>query len=160
MHQIFRLKTNVSGQVHLMPAPPAKALNEVCQQLVERDVSLLVSLLADEDIRSLALQDEPVAAAGQGLEFTHFPIVDFGLPEPVAFRVLVSELCAALERGTSIAIHCRAGIGRTGTLASCILKGLGHPSEDAMERVAAARGMSIPDTESQRQFIQEFQPDR
>ena len=160
MHQIFRLKTNVSGQVHLMPAPPAKALNEVCQQLVERDVSLLVSLLADEDIRSLALQDEPVAAAGQGLEFTHFPIVDFGLPEPVAFRVLVSELCAALERGTSIAIHCRAGIGRTGTLASCILKGLGHPSEDAMQRVVAARGVTIPDTEAQRQFIQEFQPDR
>ena len=143
-----------------MPAPPAKALNEVCQQLVERDVSLLVSLLADEDIRSLALQDEPVTAAGQGLEFTHFPIVDFGLPEPVAFRVLVSELCAALERGTSIAIHCRAGIGRTGTLASCILKGLGHPSEDAMQRVVAARGVTIPDTEAQRQFIQEFQPDR
>ena len=160
MHQIFRLKTNVSGQVHLMPAPPAKALNEVCQQLVERDVSLLVSLLADEDIRSLALQDEPVTAAGQGLEFTHFPIVDFGLPEPVAFRVLVSELCAALERGTSIAIHCRAGIGRTGTLASCILKGLGHPSEDAMQRVVAARGVTIPDTEAQRQFIQQFQPDR
>ena len=160
MHQIFCLKTNVSGQVHLMPAPPAKALNEVCQQLVERDVSLLVSLLADEDIRSLALQDEPVTAAGQGLEFTHFPIVDFGLPEPVAFRVLVSELCAALERGTSIAIHCRAGIGRTGTLASCILKGLGHPSEDAMQRVVAARGVTIPDTEAQRQFIQQFQPDR
>ena len=160
MHKIFRLKTNASGQLHLMPAPPAKVLNDVCQQLAERDVGLIVSLLADEDIRSLGLQNEPKAAAAQDIEFIHFPIVDFGLPEPVAFRELVSELCAALERGTSIAIHCRAGIGRTGTLASCILKGLGLASDEAMARVAAARGVTIPDTEAQRQFIQEFQLDK
>ena len=159
MHQIFRLKTNVPGQAYLMPSPPAKALNEVSQQLVERDVSLLVSLLADEDIRSLGLQDGLPTVVGRGLELKHFPIVDFGLPEPVAFRVLVSELCAALEQGTSIAIHCWAGLGRTGMLASCILKGLGHPSEDAMQRVAAARGVTIPDTEVQRQFIHEFRLD-
>ncbi|MEM6497164.1 MAG: dual specificity protein phosphatase family protein [Pseudomonadota bacterium] len=157
MHQIYRVKTNVSGQLHLMPAPPSAQLHSVCQALAERNVHKLVSLLTDEDIAALDLTGEPAAAEAQGIEFIHFPIVDFGLPDPDEFRPEVARLCDALRAGENIAIHCRAGIGRTGTLASCILKGLGLPSDEAMARVAAARGTSIPDTDVQRQFITGFQ---
>ncbi|MEM8975872.1 MAG: tyrosine-protein phosphatase [Pseudomonadota bacterium] len=159
MHRIYRLKTNVLGQLHLMPAPPSSALQTVCRELAERNVHKLVSLLTDEDIAALDLTGEPAAAAAQRIEFLHFPIVDFGLPDPDAFRPEVARLCDALRAGANVAIHCRAGIGRTGTLASCILKGLGLPSDEAMARVAAARGIDIPDTDAQRQFIADFQID-
>ncbi len=159
MHPIYRVKTNASGQLHIMGAPPARSLAAVFRELSARDVSKLVSLLTDDDMAALDLVEEASAAGAQGIEFIRFPVVDFGLPDPELLRAEVSRLCEALRQGESIAIHCRAGIGRTGVLASCILKGLGYASEDAMAHVAAARRVSIPDTEAQREFIEEFQVD-
>lgn len=157
MHQIYRLKTNVSGHMHLMPAPPANKLELVCQLLAERGVSQLVSLLSDDDVAALGLENEPAVAEAQGLEFIGFPIADFGLPEAETFSWIVARLCGSLKESRSIAIHCRAGIGRTGTMASCILKELGYSGEEAIERVTAARNTQVPDTEEQRQFILNFQ---
>ena len=159
MHQIYRIKTNVSGQIHIMSAPPAERLEDVCRELSARNVCKLISLLTDDDIAALGLSQEALAAHAQGIDFIRIPIVDFGLPEPTVFGREVSPLCKALVRGESIAIHCRAAIGRTGVLASCILKGLGYSSADAMASVAAARRAKIPDTEAQRRFIEEFQLD-
>jgi protein-tyrosine phosphatase len=35
-------------------------------------------------------------------------------------------------------LHCAAGMGRTGTVAACLLKRLGLPKEEALERVRQA----------------------
>ena len=159
MRPIYRVKTRVPGQMHIMSAPPTNTLEDVCQTLAERDVSKLISLLTDEDIIALSLQEEPATAGTQGIEFVRFPIADFGLPDRETFRREVAHQCDALRRGQSIAIHCRAGIGRTGMIASCILIGLGVSAEDAIAQVSHARGAIVPDTQVQRQFIVDFQLD-
>jgi len=78
-------------------------------------------------------------------ECRDFPIPDFGVPpleRLVAFRDLLTELASELNDGATLLIHCAAGIGRTGTVATCLLLELGVESEDAVRRVAAAGSAS------------------
>jgi protein-tyrosine phosphatase len=49
-------------------------------------------------------------------------------------------------------IHCGAGIGRTGTLAACVLLALGEPLAKAEQAVSAAG--SHPETTAQRALVE------
>jgi protein-tyrosine phosphatase len=68
-----------------------------------------------------------------------FPIVDFGVPSDRArFLELVNSIAADLRDGDNILLHCAAGIGRTGTVASCVLVALGLAPDEAARCVEAA----------------------
>ena len=90
-----------------------------------------------------------------------FPITDFGLPTPAAMRATLDAITAALDAGQGVYLHCRAGIGRTGTLAGCWLVEQGLTADEALallqRKFQAARqshsGSSTPETQAQRGFI-------
>jgi len=64
---------------------------------------------------------------------------DFGVAfEADAFRASVAQLAQAVRGGDALLLHCAAGIGRTGTVAACLLKALGVPTADALQRVRRA----------------------
>ncbi|HCK74572.1 MAG TPA: hypothetical protein DHW19_06365 [Acidimicrobiaceae bacterium] len=50
-------------------------------------------------------------------------------------------------------VHCRGGIGRSSTIAAAILTQLGVAPEDAMSRITAARGITVPETSAQRMWV-------
>lgn len=71
----------------------------------------------------------------------HLPMRDFGLgADPQAFRQGVEQLTDSLRQGAQVLLHCAAGIGRTGTVAACVLKSLGHDREAALAAVRSAGG--------------------
>ncbi len=85
---------------------------------------------------------------------TH-PVEDFGTPaNPAAFAAWVAEMAALLRQGESLVLHCAAGIGRTGTVALCLLHTLGLAPAEAAERVRAAG--SFPETAAQLAFASGF----
>ena len=50
------------------------------------------------------------------------PIPDHGVPRyPEHMAEIQAEIDAALKRGRRVYVHCRAGIGRTGTAVACHL---------------------------------------
>jgi protein-tyrosine phosphatase len=68
-----------------------------------------------------------------------FPIVDYGVPaDRQDYLKLVLWVAQSLRAGSAILAHCGAGIGRTGTLAACVLVVLGVPLAEALETVHAA----------------------
>lgn len=59
---------------------------------------------------------------------------------------LLADLVVRLERGEHLLVHCVAGIGRAGTVATCLLIELGMGHEAAPAHVAAHRPTAGPET--------------
>jgi protein-tyrosine phosphatase len=120
-------------------------------------LDLIVSLLEREEISELGLQRESELCQAGGMQFVSFPIPDRGVPETLRDALQIARsLADAMAGGRSIAIHCRAGIGRSSIIAACALIRSGIEAGQALELIKAARGLSVPDTEEQRDWVMAF----
>ncbi|WFE28186.1 tyrosine protein phosphatase [Solwaraspora sp. WMMD791] len=115
-------------------------------------VDVLVSLLTSAERDELDLADEPAAAIRAGLEFHAFEIADLGVPDPHAIRPLLDLLATELRAGRHVAVHCRAGIGRSSLITVALLTRLGVDTEQAWNVIAHARGVPVPETAQQRRW--------
>ena len=142
------------GSLWIMPRPSAEWLGEdiaACRLMGMRSI---VSLLTADEAAQLGLSDEASCCAAEGLSFVNFPIPDRGMAENrAAFAMLARDIAAELRAGAAIGIHCRAGIGRSGMLACCVLTLYGLTADDAIARVSQARGIAVPDTDAQAHYI-------
>lgn len=116
-------------------------------------VTDLVSLLPRSEEAELRLEAEASACAELGLRFHRHPIFDRGLPRQPEFDRFIDSLVPLLIGGGFIAIHCRAGIGRSSITAAALLCRLGMTPREALAMISSARGIEVPDTEEQRAFI-------
>jgi protein-tyrosine phosphatase len=116
-------------------------------------------LLTPDEERDLDLAKEASLAKKQGLEFTSFPIPDRQVPRSDAeLGRTLDRMNAALTSGRNILVHCRQGVGRTGLVAACLLVKAGMSPGAAVETVSAARGVAVPETIEQRDWIERYAP--
>ena len=120
-------------------------------------VDSVVSLLEAHEVLELELKAEPSLCAERGIEFRWFPIPDRGAPPSTReLSALLTELHTELVQGKAVAIHCRAGIGRTGLVAGCLLHLLRVPYEDVFHLLSRARGVAVPDNSAQVEWVERF----
>lgn len=157
---LFRIKTESELSLFVMPAPSSEWLLDELASYQREGIQQIVSLLSSEEEKELNLTSEEDLCRICGLDFTRFSIDDRCVPvDPIAFRRLVCDTYTNLKLGKSIGIHCRAGIGRSGTLAACILIEMGMEAEQAIDLVSSSRGTRIPDTTEQLSFICSYKSD-
>src|SRR5580698_1706015 len=103
----------------------------------------------------------------EGVWYFHLPILDHGLPVDQDYmRQILAVVGSALDAGRCVYVHCRMGIGRTGTVLGCQLVEQGVSGEAAMGGLNRAwlgcdrsrRWPSIPETREQRQYVTSWQP--
>jgi len=146
-----------AARMALMPAPAPTRLAGVLTALADTGVHDVVSLLPDDEAEALGLSDEAAACDAAGLKFTQIPIEDFSVPsDPAAFRADIDHLVTTLADRRHLAIHCRAGIGRSGLVSACVLVRLGFNPTGAIARVSRARGHAAPETPEQRAWVCAF----
>lgn len=113
-------------------------------------IGLVASLLHNYEAEELGISEEASLCAAHSIEFKSFPIKDRGIPESAsAFFDFADDLTSRVREGTAVAVHCRAGIGRSGLTAGSVLLRLGVPAQDVFSLVSKARGLVVPDTPSQ-----------
>lgn len=152
----YLVARDLPGALWIMPHPPADRLDEAMTSYGARGIDRVVSMLPRDEVVQLGLADEAASCAASGIVFLSHPIVDFGLPDADRFTDLIDDLTARIRTGEAIAVHCRAGIGRSGMVTACTLIALGWPQDEAVYAVSKARGVSIPDTVAQADFIARF----
>lgn len=122
-------------------------------------VASVLSLLTPEEVRDLGLSKEAAESRDQGLAFHSFPIPDRQVPASEAkLNEVLTAVVATLKSGKNLLIHCRQGIGRTGLVAACLLVRGGMTPSAAVDAVSAARGIAVPETTEQRDWIERYAP--
>lgn len=151
---LYTISRSGAGKLSTMARPRGGDwLFDEFRDLALAGVSVVVSLLTDAEAAELRLEREGDAAVAAGIQFVRLPTPDRSPPDPAAATTVARELAEQLRGGASVAVHCRHGIGRSSTLAAAILVAEGLEPADAWTRIAAARGMPVPDTDAQREFI-------
>ncbi|MBD90540.1 MAG: protein phosphatase [Deltaproteobacteria bacterium] len=90
------------------------------------------------------------------LKNVHMPVKDFAAPSMEQLQEFVTETEEVVASGGSTAIHCAAGMGRTGTFAAAYLVHKGMPSQEAIDKVRELRPGSI-ETGVQEDAVHDFQ---
>jgi protein-tyrosine phosphatase len=149
---IYTVARELPGTLSMMAAPQGD-LDAVLPALREQGVDTLVSLLPPEQVAMLSLTDEPNAAYRAGLAFRALPVPDFGVPDHAAFARPLRDLSDELTAGRHVAVHCWGGVGRSALVAAALLVIRGSTPEAAWHRVAYARGVPVPETDEQREWV-------
>ncbi len=118
---------------------------------------MLISLLTPEEQKELGLQAEQSACEQAGVQYMNFPIADRQVPaSQKAFAAFLEQVKHAVDSGRSVGAHCRAGIGRSSLLIAALLCSQGLSSQEAFQRLSSARGLSVPDTPGQVEWVAGF----
>ncbi len=155
---IKRIKSIEPLKLALMARPRSgEWLEDEIIGLKQLGVDCIVSLIEQHEIIELGLVDEERLCLQNGIEYIHFPIADRETPTSIkAFQNWAERLSTMVRNGDSIVIHCRAGIGRTGLVAACIMMHLGLPFDGIFGILTKTRGVKVPDTEIQISWVKSY----
>jgi protein-tyrosine phosphatase len=118
-------------------------------------IDVVVSALTAAENEELGLVEESRCCQSRGIEFLSFPIEDRSVPNSSAeFTELVNSVTDFLRKGKAVAVHCRAGIGRSSMVVASALIHIGHSTESAFRSIEESRGCTVPDTHEQRRWVE------
>lgn len=120
-----------------------------------QNINTIIVLIPDVDLADFYSINLLRAYRDSGLHVIHFPINDYSVPGHLTtFHSFILDLVSRLKKG-NILIHCSAGIGRTGLVASSILISNGSKVEDAIRQVREVRPGSVENAE-QKRFLEDY----
>ena len=147
------------GRIYRSPMPYSTYdWGNVWQSYLSENINLVIVLAEQQEYLVYAKRDLPEFYLSSGLDVLHIPVPDFGIPEDLPiWEQGLNRAAQTATDGKNVAVHCLAGIGRTGTFMACLAKeNLGLSGEEAILWVRE----SIPgamENNLQEQFIINYQ---
>jgi len=118
----------------------------------------VVTLITQDEASLLGVEPMGKEVARRGMVWFHLPIVDFSTPDATFDRQWASiadQLHGTLATGRNLLVHCRGGLGRSGTIAARLLIERGWTAEAAIAQVRAVRPGAI-ETPAQEAYVTAF----
>ena len=154
--EIYQIELIGSGSLCVMAKPVANEwIEDEFSSIASYGIDRIVSLLENHEAFDLGLSKEKQLTEKFGMEFIQYPIPDRGLPSSVnEYLAFTKRLYHEAAGGLNTVVHCRAGIGRTGVIAAGVLLHCGFEPMDAIEHISKLRGVAIPDTQEQINWVE------
>ncbi len=155
---LIELPYSFPGRVFRSPMPFGPYDRDgVWQSYLEQDIGLVIVLAEVQEYLVYARRDLPDFYRSQGLDVLHIPVSDFGIPDDlVAWEKGLEAAAQAGGDGENIAVHCLAGIGRTGVFLACLAKeNLSFDGERAINWVRGAVPGAM-ENDYQEQFVKNY----
>src|SRR5256714_425662 len=128
-------------------------------RLLEAGVSCFIDLTQPDELPPYDAHLPP------HVDYFRMPVPDHGIPaRPGHMGELLDRLRDALRPGRVVYLHCRAGIGRTGTVVGCLLAENGLSGQAALEELnrlwrQSARAQlwaQVPETPEQTEYVRRW----
>lgn len=152
---LTELPFGLAGRIFRSPMPFGiyDPREEVFNKYIQNGVSVIVLLAEDEECLEKAGRNLRCLYEEKGFTVIHLPIRDFSVPFYSDLVRAVNAVIAYAQTGRNIAIHCSAGIGRTGLFAALLAKQvLGFSGEEAIAWVRQYIPWAV-ETAEQRQLV-------
>jgi protein-tyrosine phosphatase len=154
-----RIPLEVKGRLYVSPMPygPYDAGNALLKIYRKLSINFAIVLVTDEELKKKAKRNLLAAYESQHIEVIRFPIADYTSPELHAFSKTVDQVAGYLRAGAHMAVHCNAGVGRTGVMTCCIIRDInGLSAKDSV--VYVKQHMQTNMTDEQMRLVERFQP--
>jgi len=122
-NNLTNIPFGLPGKIYRSPMPKGSfdygltTLNE----MLAAEVSKVVILVEEFEWWQRANVDLPALYKDNKIEILHYPVLDFNAPTDLeSYLEAVQQVISWAKSGENIAIHCFAGIGRTGTFLSAM----------------------------------------
>jgi len=134
----------VEGELAAMPVPGRnRPLTEDADFLESRGIGTVISLT-----------ENAPSFENSSIDQVRIPVADFTAPTLEQMIEFVAAVADSTARGEPVAVHCTAGLGRSGTMAAVYLVANGATADEAMVRVRELRPGSI-ETEDQEDAVRQ-----
>jgi hypothetical protein len=131
MKNLTLIPFDLPGKIYRCPLPNGSFDygSTTLQEMKTNRVKKVITLVEEFEWWQRAGIDLPCIYEDHGIEMLHLPVVDFDIPnDRDAYLTEVQKVLSWASDGDNIAVHCFAGIGRTGTFLStwryCALAGI------------------------------------
>jgi Dual specificity phosphatase, catalytic domain len=133
----------VSEQINMSWIMPRLAIGGSFRDELAETIACELGMKAIVDLRREAC-DDIVLLRRHGLEFLHLPTEDHRAVSQPMLDEGVGFARRHLAAGERVLIHCEHGIGRSATLALCVLVAEGHAPLDALALAKRRRSLVSP----------------
>jgi protein-tyrosine phosphatase len=150
---IFKIAPVNNCMIGFGPCPSHDRLSDEISEYKQSGISIVLSLLEEQEAAILKLDNEEKLVRKAGLEFINFPIKDGSVPGFASYTKFLDLLYPQLNTHAQLYVHCHHGIGRSSLLVAGLLIKSGAGYDETLELIAKKRGLAVPETLSQKKFL-------
>ena len=125
-------------RIDKVPTGNKRLLQTDLDEIIDWGANGILCLVEPHELKLNKVEPLPALVQQAGMWWKHLPIIDMDIPNQEFENVWAVEgerIRHALRIGERVAIHCYAGLGRTGLIAARILVEFGVEPEQAIKRV-------------------------
>lgn len=150
-HPFDILELPQGGRLVFTPCPGTKGvdLQTSVAQLCQTGADAVITMMSNDELASFDVSALPDTVRESGMQWFQFPVEDDAAPDEtfqVAWDARKAEVFSLLDRGSTVAIHCRGGSGRTGFMAAIIMieRGMGFAEAEALVKSLRPNSLKLP----------------
>jgi protein-tyrosine phosphatase len=153
-----QIPLDVKGKLFVSPMPfgPYDKWNALLKLYRKYHIEFVLMLVTDSELVKKARRDLLTIYEKTGIQVIRLPVADYTSPDMHQVTKTVDQVSGYLRAGARVAVHCNAGVGRTGVMACCIVRDIMKiPAEETIPYVR--QYMKTNMTDEQMRLVKRFQ---